>query len=104
MPHLRITITRFIDPHQPGWVACTLTDVYGALHTFHEKIPVVTPEPLDENSTYPQQGVIACRVVSTHVDDAGRTVVTIDTATPWSVESTEGMTQFKVFEGQLTDF
>ena len=103
MPHLRITITHFINAHQPGWVACELTDAQGAVHVFHEKVPVVTQMPLGENSSYPQEGVIACTLLSSYTDAAGNNIVTVNTATPWAIESIEGTTHFEVFASQLTD-
>jgi hypothetical protein len=99
---VQVTITRFVDEAQPGWVECKLTDIHEQTWMFVEKAPVVSKAILDTRSAYPQQGVIACEIFLTWLDITGREVVTIDTSTPWGVKSTSGKTQFDVFSAQLT--
>ena len=99
---VQVTITRFSDEAQPGWVECRLTDINGQNWTFVEKAPLVSNVHLDAKSSYPQQGVIACEIFLTWLDITGRNVVTINTSSPWGVKSTEGKTQFDVFASQLT--
>jgi hypothetical protein len=101
---VQVTITRFVDEAQPGWVECTLTDIHGQSHIFVEKAPVVSKANLDARSLYPQQGVIACEIFVTWLDITGREVLTIDTSSPWSVKSTSGKTQFDIFASQLAQF
>jgi hypothetical protein len=96
-----IKVVRFADEHQPGWVECELLDATGHRHTILEKIPVVTREDLWRDSEYPCDGVVACEVVSTWVDEQGRSLTSIDTSRPWGVESTAGITQFVVFSETL---
>ncbi len=92
---LTVQITRFVDPYQPGWVECSFTDAHGQLHRFVEKGPVVSAEPLDETSSYPCDGVIACEVLGT-LKDHGRELSRISTERPWGVESVEGKQEFIV--------
>jgi hypothetical protein len=96
-----VTIVRFADAHQPGWIECELTDAHGRRHSFLEKIPVVTPEYLDAESIYPRKGEIACEVVSTGIDSEGRAVATIDTSRPCGIESKEGASEFVVLADAL---
>lgn len=97
-----ITIKNFVDEHQPGWVACIFVDVYGREWSFVEKVPIVTTEDLDAESTYPCAGAVTCQVLARHIDAAGREIVTIDMNDPWpGVEATSGETRFEVFAEQL---
>ena len=103
MKGIKISITSFIDDHQPGWVECKFHDAHGEEHIVHEKVAIVTKDLLDAKSPYPQNGVIACEVILAWTDQNGRTGFTVDTSTPWSVETTEGVERFDVLEEQLTD-
>ncbi len=87
---VQITIFRYADDSQPGWVECILTDVRGQEWRFIEKVPVVTRADLDASSTYPQSGVIACQIIDRRLAPDGREVVTIDTSLPWDIPSTSG--------------
>lgn len=102
MTGVQVTITRFVDEAQPGWVECQLVDIHGQTWLFIEKAPVVSKAALDVRSSYPQQGVIACDIFVTWLDITGREVVTIDTTSPWGIKSTSGKTQFDVYATQLT--
>jgi len=68
-----------------------------------EKVPVVTDKLLDAGSAYPQDGVIACEIVTGRKNTAGKMIFTVDTLKPWDVATLEGTTQFDVFEEQLTE-
>ena len=98
-----IEIVRFVDDSFPGWVECKLIDAYGREKTYVEKIPIVTAEDLDSLSHYPRPGVIACEVVERNQIE-GREVVSVDTTSPWGVESVRCETQFAVLTSQLLDF
>jgi hypothetical protein len=63
MPVVQIDIVRYIDDWQPGFVECRLTDRWGRVWSFVEKVPVVTAEYLDAGSDYPCPGLIGCRVL-----------------------------------------
>jgi hypothetical protein len=95
-------IRRYVNDDQPGWVECALTDIRGKDWTFVEKVPVVTAEPLDAHSTYPQPVVIACEVVERR-DEAGRESLVIDTAHPWGIAATTGETRFEVRPEQVVE-
>lgn len=97
MKDLRVSITRFVDEAQPGWVECTFTDVHGKTWTIKEKVPIVTKAALTAQSHYPQPGVIACQIVVTWLDITGREVVTIDTQSA----ATTGESSFDVLAAQL---
>jgi hypothetical protein len=99
---VQVTITRFVDEAQPGWVECKLTDIHGQTWIFVEKAPMVSKTPLDARSAYPQPGIIACEIFLTWLDIMGRDVVTIDTSAPWGIKSTSGKTQFDIYATQLT--
>lgn len=98
---IAIQIERLVDEHQPGFVECRLIDALGKSHLFIEKIPVVTTANIRLDSTFPQVGEIACEIESEELDAEGRVLVHVNTARPWSIESTEGVSQFLVFLSQL---
>jgi hypothetical protein len=103
MPAVRVEIRQYVDDAQPGWVECRLIDAHGRGWSFVEKVPVVTAENLDAGSTYPRQGVVACRVLERRVEADEREIVVIDTEQPWGVEATTGETRFLVRPQQLVD-
>jgi hypothetical protein len=100
---LHVSIARWTDDSQPGWVECLLTDARGKVWSFLEKAPVVSAEDLDARSSYPRSGLIACRVVERWIDEAGREMLRVDTSTPWGIEATSGETRFEVFAPQVVD-
>ncbi len=101
MNTIAVTISRFIMHHQPNIVEATFVDAWGQSWTFHDKDAIFTIDDLDENSVYPQPGIIACEILG-YRDHDGRRIITITTARPWRVESTTGDLQFDVFPEQLT--
>ena len=100
---VKIEITRFIDDSFPGFVECRLIDAWGNQHLFIEKVPIVTSESLDGSNSYPQSGIIACRIVDRR-DVDGHEILKIETETPWHIESTTGETSFNVGRNQLVEF
>ncbi len=100
-PMLKVTITRFISKDNPYFIECRFMDVLGKEHIIHEKVPVITHEELDEHSTYPRPGFIACEIMEQYTVAGGSEVVMISTSRPWSVETTEGKTIFEVDFGQM---
>ena len=62
MANVPVEIVRSTDDRQPGWVECRLTDVDGRAWSFEEKVPIVTAEYLDADSSYPQAGSVCCSV------------------------------------------
>lgn len=104
MPAVSISIARFIDEHQPGFVDCELIDAFGKKHMFVEKVPVVSSVPLCSTSIYPQPGLVACEVKARWVDDSGKFLARVDANSPWSVESTEGITVFVVLDSQVLPY
>ena len=100
---LCVPIVRFDDPGQPGFVELRLEDAEGRIWTFIEKVPIVTTKDLDAESSYPQDGFVACQVEGERVDSSGRRVIRVNTETPWCVEAVEGGFIFEVFAEQLVD-
>ena len=89
MHHLAVQIVRFVDDHQPGWIACEFQDAQGRFQTLVDKIPIFSEEYfLDEKSGYPRPGVLRVAVLSRLLDAHGQEVVRI-TNVPDGVESTE---------------
>jgi hypothetical protein len=103
MPSLRVSITRFVDEHQPGFVECEFFDAEGARHLIIEKVPVVSNEHLWSDSEYPRETDIDCVVLERFTGRQGTPLVKIDTELPWHIESTSGQTVFVVGESQMTD-
>lgn len=101
---IKVTIERFTQEWQPGWVECSFTDAAGKPHAFEEKVPVVSVEDLDARSEYPRPGIIGCQVVGTRVGSDGRELVTVDTDQSWGIESKAGETRFEVFRELVIEF
>jgi hypothetical protein len=98
---LVVSILRFVDDHQPGFVECALTDASSEVHLFVEKGPVVSTMNLVATSRYPVDGVIACEIEATWIDEEGRSLSRVNTERPWGVESTSGQTVFIVLSSQI---
>jgi hypothetical protein len=98
---LAVAILRLVDEHQPGWVECQFADADGRIHKFVEKIPLVTNADLWRDSEYPQPGIIRCEVLQQWSDAQAKRLVRITTDRPWSVQSTEGLTEFVVGIAEL---
>jgi hypothetical protein len=104
LPAVRIQISRYTSDANPGWVECRLVDAWGKEWLFEEKVPVVSLLDLDEQTSYPQPGIIACQIIKQWHDAQGRELASVDTSAPWGVESTGGNTKFDILTAQLTDY
>ena len=104
MSAVKVSITKFISDDQPGFVECKFLDAWNKEHFVRDKVPIVTDKYLDVNSEYPQDGIIACEILKEWKDANGKTIFTVDTKKPWDVDTIEGLTQFDLFEEQLTEF
>lgn len=65
---LRVSISRWVDDAQPGFVECEFVDTSGLRHMFVEKAPVVSADHIDARTELPVLGSIACMVVSRNDD------------------------------------
>jgi hypothetical protein len=63
-----IEIVRYTDDHVPGFVECRLTDVFGRVWSFEEKVPVVSAEYLSADSGYPRASSIDCKILRREAD------------------------------------
>jgi hypothetical protein len=99
---IKVEITRFIDDSQPGFVEYRLVDAQQHEWFFEEKVPVVTSAYLDATSAYPNQGVIACRIIGSRITN-NQEIIIVDTTEPWGINSVCGKTQFEVLPDQLKE-
>ncbi len=97
---VKIKILEYVDDSQPGWVRCVLTDAFGKEWFFTEKVPIVTTDYLDENSSYPKEGIINCIIVSENDKD---NYIGIDTSKPYGVYSEGDNTNFTILKKQLVN-
>jgi hypothetical protein len=100
---LSVRIVRFVDNHQPGWVACEFVDAANRSHTFEDKAPIFTSEYIDKETKLPLPGAIQCEVLSHLSDSSGRELVRVSTARPLDINSTDGLSEFVVLSTQLTE-
>jgi hypothetical protein len=63
MPSVPIEIVRYTDDHVPGFVECRVTDVYGRVWSFEEKVPIVSAQYLSADDRYPRTGSIECTIL-----------------------------------------
>jgi hypothetical protein len=102
MYDIAVRILRFVDGSFPGWVESELVDANGRRHIFIEKVPVVTLEDSRADSECPVPGIIRCEILRKYSDENGRELVCVSTAKPWSIESTEGLSEFTIPVGLVT--
>jgi len=100
---VQVAIVAWVDDVQPGWVAAQFVDAWGSKHRFIDKVPIFTAVDLDRDSTYPQSGVIACKIVDTQPHPDGHELLIINTEKPWGVMATTGATHFAVIRAQLIE-
>lgn len=96
---LRVTIVRWVDDHQPGWVECQFTDAQDRTWVVIEKAPVISAEDLGPDTLYPRSGMITCELV----ERRGPGLLVVDTAMPWGIEATSGETRFEVRAEQVVE-
>ena len=102
---VKVTILRYIsDDPQPGVVGCELEDAHGRRRSLVEKTAIVNAAHLDADTSYPQQGIIACEIVRRSRDAAEREIVRISSERPWLVESVDGLTEFDVLPDAQVEF
>ena len=94
---LAVQIVRFVDDYQPGIAACQFVDADGRRHTLIDKAPIFSAETLDADSRYPRPGA-ARSVLKRRRDACGRELASISTADPYSIESSEGLSEFVVLQ------
>jgi len=102
MPMLLLNVVRFVEEHQPNIVECELIDASGRSHLFIEKSAIVSDTEFWPTSAYPCPGSVACEVEEELQDPTGNLLLRVNTARPWSVESTMGETVFVVKASQVT--
>lgn len=102
MPSIQVSIIRFIDEHQPGFVEAEFADADGTSHTLVDKVPVFSLEDLWSDSVYPQPGFARCEVLARSEDSQGRKLARVTIAKPDSLESTRGLSEFVVLESQIS--
>ena len=103
MVALRVSIVRWVDDHQPGWVECQFADAQDRLWVIIEKAPVISAENLGPDSSYPRSAVIACQLIERRVDPGGQDLLLVDTSIPWGIEATSGETRFEVRAEQVVE-
>lgn len=100
---LKVTIVRWVSDDFPGFVECRVRDAHGAMHVFHEKVPVVTRLNLTGESPLPRDTAIACEVVRSRTSESGGRIITIDVEHPWGLETLDGLTVLDVAAEQLLE-
>jgi hypothetical protein len=99
---IRVPIVRWVEDHQPPIVECRLTDASGRVWSFINKIALFSDNAyLNENSEYPQPGILACEIVEEKVDSRGRKISVINTGKPWGIRAVDGSTRFEVLQEQI---
>jgi hypothetical protein len=99
MHGLPVEIVRLTCSDFPGWAECRFVDAGGVVRTFIEKTPIVREDYLYADSSFPQYGVIACKVVEYRGD-----VVLVDTTEPYAIEAVDGNSRFEVPATLLVHF
>lgn len=101
MPSLRVSIIRFVDEQQPGFVECEFRDADGTLHTLVDKVPIFAQEDLRKDSVYPQPGFARCEALGRSMGTRGE-LIRVTIARPDGLESSRGLSEFVVLASQLS--
>jgi hypothetical protein len=98
--YVRATVTRWIaDEPFPGLVEVVLVDATGQGWIFVDKSAMFDPnDVLRSTSSYPTELRLACTVVRRTAED-----VTVSTAEPWGLETTEGKSTFVMLPSQVEE-
>jgi hypothetical protein len=103
MHNLTVSIVRYVDDREPGWVACEFEDASGRRHTFIDKVPIFTSEKLRLDSGYPRPGKMPCEIIGRWRDADGRELARISTANPLDNKSADGLSEFAVLFSHLSE-
>ena len=95
MHALRVRIRRVLSTEAPVTVECMMTDYAGQMHYFHNRLSAFTAE---SDPMIPGDGLIRCTVRAEHPLFAE-----VSTELPDFIESTAGLTEFRVACSDLTD-
>jgi hypothetical protein len=102
MPHLLVSIVRFVDETQPGIVECEFIDGFQQMHTLIDKVPIFSKHVLWSDSSYPQPGVARCQILEEFRDTSGRELARITIMRPDGLETVDGETEFIVDRSQIS--
>ena len=95
MASVSVTIIKVTDDGTyPMWAEAQLTDRFGEVHIFRDKLPIFMAHDPTE---IPCEGIIGCRVTE---ERDGYCIV--DTSLPDDVEDDEGRTRFEVDKGLVS--
>ena len=100
---IRASIVRWVSDSFPGVVECRFIDRFGKEWVFVEKLPTVSSDDLDSESSYPQPAWIACEIVSYGRDALNREIAEVDTERPWYIWSVDDVSRFHLFRDQLAE-
>jgi hypothetical protein len=102
---LVVQIVRWIDDHNPGFVACEFGDAWKRIHTLIDKVPLFTVEDLCASSLLPRPGGIRCTVLERwrelRAEEPGE-FVRVYIGYPDNMETTEGLQEFVVQSSNVT--
>ena len=94
---LRINITAYIAD---DCVECTFRDADNLEHTIHAPADLFG---LGTNSSYPQEGFIACQFLGMYERPSKKNVILIDTASTWAIFTVDEKHKFEVWPEHLVD-
>ena len=99
--YIQAEIARWISDDFPGFVEWRFFDRFGKEWRGVEKTPVLATLDVRPDSQFPLPVLIACEVIATRRDSAGREIADITTKTPWGIAATDGTTGFQLYAEQL---
>ncbi|MGJ1271011.1 hypothetical protein [Sphingobacterium siyangense] len=106
MEFLRIKVTDYISNYFPSFVRCEFTDIDGSLHIIEDKVPVVTDQFWDENTTYQRWALIPGKILERRTEifitKTGKEkkikIIKISLEKRWGIYDTNDETVFEVFD------
>lgn len=106
MGFLRVKVTAYISNDVPGFVRCEFTDIDGNLHIIEEKVPVLSDQDWNENTTYPLWSLIPGKILDRRIEifttktgkEKKKTIIKISLEKPWGIYDSNNETVFEVFD------
>jgi hypothetical protein len=96
MAEVRVQIVEFIPGDYPAFLIVELTDAFGVVHRFRDKVAIFGCEvDVDETTPLPIPGTFDCIIVE-RFQSHGRELVRIDTEKPFDIQSLAGGYEFIV--------
>lgn len=111
MGFLRVKVTDCVSNDYPGFVRAEFKGVEGNVHIIEEKVPVLTGQYWDENTTYPFWTLVPRQIIERRIEisttkmgkEIKRKIIKISLEKPWGIYDINDETVFEVFDADVVE-